>query len=71
MAFSPSFVADCLETTIEVGSEFKEIFEEAGGGHWQLVESLNVHPIWIKCLLKMVTGKKEWIEDEFLAKEPK
>ena len=26
LAFSPSFIADCLETTIEVGDEFKEIF---------------------------------------------
>lgn len=59
LAFSPSFVADCLETTIEVGSEFKEIFKEAGGEHWQLVESLNVHPLWIECLAKMVTGKEE------------
>ena len=41
LAFSPSFVADCLETTIEVGQEYKELFEENGGEHWQLVESLN------------------------------
>jgi protoporphyrin/coproporphyrin ferrochelatase len=54
LAFSPSFVADCLETTIEVGQEFKHIFEEAGGEHWQLVESLNVHPMWVQCLKEMV-----------------
>lgn len=54
LAFSPAFVADCLETTIEVGDEFKEIFEGAGGEHWQLVESLNVHPMWIACLKEMV-----------------
>jgi hypothetical protein len=34
-----------LETTIEIGSEYKEIFEEHGGKHLQLVESLNDHPI--------------------------
>ncbi len=62
LAFSPSFVADCLETTIEVGTEFKEIFEKAGGEHWQLVESLNTHPVWIECLTKIVTGKEERIE---------
>ncbi|MTI32198.1 ferrochelatase [Xanthovirga aplysinae] len=54
LAFSPAFVADCLETTVEVGNEFKEIFEEAGGEHWQLVESLNNHPLWIECLKDMV-----------------
>ena len=54
LAFSPAFVADCLETTIEVGEEFKEIFEEAGGERWQLVESLNSHPLWVESLKEMV-----------------
>ncbi|MFA0961919.1 ferrochelatase [Roseivirga sp. BDSF3-8] len=54
LAFSPSFVSDCLETTIEVGEEFKEIFEESGGEKWQLVPSLNNHPAWIDCLVEMV-----------------
>jgi ferrochelatase len=54
LAFSPSFIADCLETTIEVGDEFHEIFMEAGGEEWQLVESLNDSPIWIECLKQMV-----------------
>ena len=50
LAFSASFVADCLETTIEVGGEFKEIFEENGGQNWQLVESLNTSSKWVECL---------------------
>lgn len=54
LAFSPAFVADCLETTIEVGEEFKEEFEEAGGEHWQLVDSLNDHPLWVECLEDLV-----------------
>lgn len=54
LAFSPAFVADCLETTIEVGVEYKELFEEAGGEHWQLVESLNDSPIWIETLVDLV-----------------
>lgn len=54
LAFSPSFVADCLETTIEVGDEFKEIFEENGGQEWQLVESLNDHPGWINTLEDLI-----------------
>ncbi len=54
LAFSPAFVADCLETTIEIGEEYKEVFEELGGEHWQLVESLNDNPIWVEALKKMV-----------------
>jgi ferrochelatase len=54
LVFSPAFTADCLETTIEIGSEYKEIFEEHGGEHLQLVESLNDHPMWIDTLEKMV-----------------
>jgi ferrochelatase len=50
LAFSPAFVSDCLETTIEIGEEYKEKFEEAGGEHWQLVDSLNEHPLWIELL---------------------
>ncbi len=54
LAFSPAFVADCLETTIEVGEEYKELFEKSGGQHWQLVESLNDSPIWIETLVDLV-----------------
>ena len=54
LAYSPAFVADCLETTIEVGSEFKELFEQAGGEHWQLVESLNASPLWVEAVKQMI-----------------
>ena len=54
LAFSPAFVADCLETTIEVGEEYKELFEEAGGEHWQLVESLNNSPEYVTLLEDLV-----------------
>jgi protoporphyrin/coproporphyrin ferrochelatase len=54
LAFSPAFVSDCLETTIEIGDEYKEIFEEAGGEHWQLVESLNETENWIDLLAELV-----------------
>jgi ferrochelatase len=54
LAFSPSFVADCLETTIEVGEEFKEEFLEAGGVKWQLVESLNDGNGWVETLYDLV-----------------
>lgn len=54
LAFSPAFVADCLETTVEIGEEYKHQFLEMGGERWQLVESLNTHPLWVECLENIV-----------------
>lgn len=54
----PSFVADCLETIIEVGEEFKEFFEEAGGEDWIFIESLNDSETWIKLLTKLVRSRQ-------------
>jgi ferrochelatase len=54
LVFSPSFVADCLETTIEVGHEYKENFLEAGGAQWDLVDSLNSDDNWVECVIDLV-----------------
>lgn len=54
LTFSPSFVSDCLETTIEVGETYKEQFEEAGGEHWELVPSLNDDQNWVETLKAIV-----------------
>lgn len=54
LAFSPAFVSDCLETTIEIGEEYRELFEEYGGEKWQLVESLNDSENWIELLAELV-----------------
>ena len=54
LVFSPAFTADCLETIIEIGDEYQEIFHEHGGEKVQLVESLNDHPLWIACLKDLV-----------------
>ncbi len=54
LVFSPAFVADCLETLIEIGFEYQKLFEEHGGEKVQLVESLNDHPMWIETLKKLV-----------------
>ncbi len=53
LVFSPSFVCDCLETTIEIGEEYKELFLEQGGESLQLVEGLNESPLWISALAAM------------------
>lgn len=47
---APSFVTDCLETTIEIGFEYKELFVEHGGENLQMVESLNDSPAWVNAL---------------------
>ncbi|UKN03048.1 ferrochelatase [Paracrocinitomix mangrovi] len=54
LAFSPAFIADCLETSIEIGDEYQEIVEEHGGEKIQLVESLNDSTLWIDTVEKMV-----------------
>lgn len=56
LVFSPAFVADCLETIYEIGTEYNEIFEKHGGKKIQLVESLNDHPTWINALKDMVVN---------------
>lgn len=54
LVFSPAFIADCLETTIEIGVEYTHIFKENGGEKLQLVESLNDSDKWIECLKGIV-----------------
>jgi ferrochelatase len=45
-----------LETTIEIGDEYQELFEEHGGEHVQLVPSLNDSEAWVDCLEALVKG---------------
>jgi ferrochelatase len=58
LVFSPAFVADCLETTIEIGKEYQQLFVEHGGEKVQLVESLNDHPLWINTLKEVVLNNE-------------
>lgn len=51
---SPSFVADCLETTLELGVEYKERFLANGGEELVLVNSLNDKTEWAKALSKII-----------------
>ena len=57
LVFSPAFVADCLETTVEVGQEYKHQFEELGGEHWELVPSLNSRDTWVDCVKDLVESR--------------
>lgn len=54
LAFSPAFVADCLETVIEIGDEYQEIFTAHGGEKIQLVPSSNDHERFIDGLEELV-----------------
>jgi protoporphyrin/coproporphyrin ferrochelatase len=54
LVFSPAFVADCLETIVEIGTEYQEEFEEMGGEQVDLVPSLNDDPRWIKTVAELV-----------------
>lgn len=54
LVFSPAFVADCLETIYEISVEYNEEFQEMGGEHVQLVESLNDDPKFIDLLEDLV-----------------
>ena len=54
LVFSPAFVCDCLETTIEIGVEYKEIFQENGGEKLDFVKSLNSEPTWVNTVKDLV-----------------
>ena len=57
LVFSPAFVADCLETIIEIGEEYLELFQEHGGEEIQLVPSLNDNDDWAEGLHKIIKYK--------------
>ena len=54
LVFSPAFVSDCLETIVEIGTEYQEEFEEMGGEKVDLVPSLNDDPRWITAVSTLV-----------------
>ncbi|MEX1013268.1 MAG: ferrochelatase [Waddliaceae bacterium] len=54
LVFSPSFVCDCLETTDELGYEYRNEFIELGGKRFDVVPGLNANPLWIQALRSLV-----------------
>lgn len=61
LVFSPSFVADCLETLEEISIRALEDFQGAGGEVLELVPSLNATEPWVDGMMMMLTerGLKE------------
>lgn len=54
LVFSPAFVADCLETTVEISEEYLELFQEHGGETLDLVPGINDDTAFIDCLEDLV-----------------
>jgi len=52
--FSPAFVADCLETTIEIGHTYRDLFKSLGGEELYLVPGLNSSDCWVDALENMI-----------------
>ncbi len=58
LVVAPAFITDCLETVIEIGWEYKEMFKEKGGGELELVPSLNDSDIWVDAIGEIVIGER-------------
>ena len=54
LVLSPSFVADCLETTLEIGHQYKELFIEKGGKEFNFTESLNADDAWVHTIFNLL-----------------
>lgn len=54
LVFSPAFVADCLETLVEIGVEYQSILDENGGGNVQLVPSCNDSDTFVNGLAELL-----------------
>lgn len=56
---APSFTADCLETVVEIGHEYKSLFRQAGGEELVMAESLNDSRLWMKAIAEITGLKKD------------
>ena len=57
LVVAPSFVADCLETTIEIGDELRGLFITGGGERLELVEALNDADEWGNAIIDITRDK--------------
>ena len=55
LVFSPAFTADCLETIIEIGDEYQELFKEEGGENLDYVKSLNYSDLWADAIIDIIS----------------
>ena len=50
---APSFVADCLETIIEIDSGYHKCFIQSGGKKLELAGSLNDSDKWVDAIIQI------------------
>jgi len=50
----PAFVSDCLETLEEIEERGKESFMNAGGETYKMIPCLNINPLWVGTLKKLI-----------------
>lgn len=49
-----SFVADCLETIVEIDTEYRELFIQNGGEKYDMLSSLNDDDLWVESLKSII-----------------
>lgn len=59
LVLAPSFVTDCLETVVEIGEDYSDMFRELGGIKLQLVGSLNSGTLWVKSLASLISCRQQ------------
>ena len=57
LVFSPAFTSDCLETVIEIGDEYEELFIKAGGQTLDYVPSLYFSDAWVQAIIDITNSK--------------
>jgi protoporphyrin/coproporphyrin ferrochelatase len=57
LVVSPAFVTDCLETIVEIGDEYRELFIENGGIEFGRTPCLNDTDEWVDVLQQMMLQK--------------
>ncbi len=53
LVIAPAFVADCLETIVEI-EDYKTLFQNHGGQDLHLVPSLNDEDVWVQGILEII-----------------
>ncbi len=54
LVVAPSFVADCLETIVEIEMDYKQLFIQHGGRSLTLVKSLNDWDEWASAIAEII-----------------
>lgn len=54
LVVAPSFVADCLETLVEIEIDYKQLFIQHGGSNLTLVKSLNDSDEWASAIAEII-----------------